>query len=116
MAILQNEFYPVFLHVFRILLLFYNTMLLFYKIMGPVPFGDPFLFGAHLGPIWGPIFCLGPIWVPFGDPFLRDEFRGIGRGPGAHLEAEGRLFGGVWGGGAPPQNAGGCGGAAAPPP
>ena len=38
------------------------------------------LFGAHLGPIWGPI--------------LRDPFRGIGRGPGTHLEAEGRHFGG----------------------
>ena len=51
------------------------------------------LFGAHLGPIWGPI--------------LRDPFRGIGRGPGTHLEAEGRHFGGrrptKWGsgGGAP---------------
>ena len=50
MAILQNEFYPVFLHVFRILLLlFYNTVLLFYKNKGPVAFGDPFLFGSHLG-------------------------------------------------------------------
>ena len=26
--------------------------------------------GPILGPIWGPIFCLGPIWVPFGDPFF----------------------------------------------
>ena len=33
------------------------------------------LFGAHLGPIWGPI--------------LREAFRGIGWGPGTHLEAEG---------------------------
>ena len=32
------------------------------------------------------------------------------------LEAEGRLFGGVWGGGAPPLQRPGCGGAAAPPP
>ena len=29
------------------------------------------------------------------DPFLRDPFRGIGRGPGTHLEAEGRLNGGL---------------------
>ena len=47
--------------------------------------------GPIVCPIWGPIFCLGPIWVPSGDPFLRDEFRGIGRGPGTHLEAEGGL-------------------------
>ena len=38
--------------------------------------------------------CLGHIWVPFGDPFYRDPFRGIGRVPGTHLEAEGRHFGG----------------------
>ena len=31
------------------------------------------------------------------------------------MEAEGRLFGGVWGGGAPPQQRGGSGGAAVPP-
>ena len=31
------------------------------------------------------------------------------------MEAEGRLFGGVWGGGAPPLQRGGSGGAAAPP-
>ena len=76
------------------------------------------LFGAHLGPIWGPI--------------LRDPFRGIGRGPGTHfsgihlggsvgalgpiwrpkadiLEAEGRHYGGrrptKWGsGGGAPRN------------
>ena len=36
--------------------------------------------GAHLGPIWG--------------SNLRNPFRGIGRGPGTHLEAEGRHFGG----------------------
>ena len=76
------------------------------------------MFGAHLGPIWGPI--------------LRDPFRGIGRGPGTHfsgihlggsvgalgpiwrpkadiLEAEGRHYGGrrptKWGsGGGAPRN------------
>ena len=31
------------------------------------------------------------------------------------MEAEGRLFGGVWGGGAPPLQRGGSGGAAARP-
>ena len=49
--------------------------------------------GIGRGP--GTQFCLGPIWVPFGDPFLRDPFMGIGRGPGTHLEAEGRLNGGL---------------------
>ena len=53
------------------------------------------LFGALLGPIW--------------EPILRDPFRGIGRGPGIHLEAEGRHFGGrrptKWGsGGGAPRN------------
>ena len=49
--------------------------------MGPiwVPYGVPFLFGAHLGPIWGPIF----VWGPFGSHL------------GTHLEAEGRLNGGL---------------------
>ena len=46
-------------------------------IRGPIsvwgPFGDPFLFGAHLGPIWG------PIWRPKADI----------------TEAEGRLNGGL---------------------
>ena len=65
----------------------------------------------HLsGPV-GPIFCLGPIWVPFGDPFFvwgpfwvpfGDPFAlgPIGgpwdqvEGSVRPLEAEGRLFGG----------------------
>ena len=41
--------------------------------LGPiwVPFGVPFLFGAHLGPFWGPILVgahLGPIWGPIWRP------------------------------------------------
>ena len=56
--------------------------------------------GPILGPIWGPIFVWGPFGSHLGTHFLRDEFRGIGRGPGIHLEAEGRLNGG-WGA-APP--------------
>ena len=72
--------------------------------------------GIGRGP--GTHFCSGPIWVPFGDPFLRAEswgsvgalgpilggmIHGIGWGPGAHLEAEGRLNGGL---GAEPPTAG----------
>ena len=38
------------------------------------------LFGAHLGPIWGP-FYLGPIWDPFGGVLgAMGPFGGLGGG------------------------------------
>ena len=46
-------------------------------IWGPKwdPFGDPFLFGAHLGPIWGPILRDDHfIWGPFGTHFVWGPF------------------------------------------
>ena len=63
-------------------------------------FGNPS--GAQIAPrrvlVPGPSGALGP-WRPKADI----------------TEAEGRHFGGVWGGGAPPLQPRGCGGAAAPP-
>ena len=52
----------------------------------------------------GSVGALGPI-------LFTDGFRGIGRGLGAHLEAEGRHFGGVWGR-SPPTKCRGSGGEA----
>ena len=68
------------------------------------------------GFILGTHFCLGTHFEgsiqgdrsgPW-DPFLRDPFRGIGWGPGTHLEAEGRLNGGL--GAEPPEKWGPFGG------
>ena len=39
------------------------------RALGPI--WGPFLFGAHLGPVRGPIFiCLGPIWAHLGPIFV----------------------------------------------
>ena len=78
---------------------------------GPIlgPMGPLFIFQFPKNPFWAQI-APSPTWV---QGHL---------GPGPHpiwvlgpMEAEGRLFGGVWGGGAPPLQRGGSGGAAAPP-
>ena len=62
-------------------------------IWGPKrdPFGDPFWFGAHLGPIWGPILRDDHfIWGPFGTPLGPILF-------GAHLGPVWSPFYLVWG-------------------
>ena len=79
--------------------------------MSHVQVGHVLCPGAHFGSYLGTHFCLGPIWVPFGDPFFvwgpfwvpfGDPFAlGPIGGPWDQvggsvrpLEAEGRLFGG----------------------
>ena len=75
----------------------------------PGPNGALFIFEFPKNPSWAQI---APV----------QSWSRAHKGPGPHptwvlgpMEAEGRLIGGVWGGGAPPLQRGGSGRAAAPP-